>query len=136
VADTAPVAVSERPRGTATVLVVDDDDDLRRLMVQVLGRNGYDVVAADSGEEALLRMSQVEGSVDLLVSDVVMADLSGPDLAVSLQAESPSLRVLLTSGTANESVISGLLPGTAAFLAKPFRPSALIDKVHDLLSRR
>jgi two-component system cell cycle sensor histidine kinase/response regulator CckA len=105
-------------------------------MMQVLSRNGYDVVVARSGEEALQRMGEVEGVVDLLVSDVVMAEVSGPALAVSLQAANPALRVLLTSGTADESVLSGLLPGSAAFLAKPFRPSALIDQVHDILSRR
>jgi signal transduction histidine kinase/ActR/RegA family two-component response regulator len=136
VSDTTPAVVNERPRGTATVLVAEDDDDLRRLMVQVLSRNGYDVVVAQSGEEALVRMGEVEGAIDLLVSDVVMAELSGPELAESLQAANPALRVLLTSGTADESVLSGLLPGTAAFLAKPFRPSALIDQVHDILSRR
>lgn len=136
ISDATPAVVNERPRGTATVLVAEDDDDLRRLMMQVLSRNGYDVVVARSGEEALQRMGEVEGVVDLLVSDVVMAEVSGPALAVSLQAANPALRVLLTSGTADESVLSGLLPGSAAFLAKPFRPSALIDQVHDILSRR
>jgi CheY-like chemotaxis protein len=135
-AESLPVVVNERPRGTASVLVVDDDEDLRRMMVQVLSRNGYNVVAADSGEEAMRRIGELEGDIDLLLSDVVMGEMSGPQLAESLQASSPTLRVLLTSGTANESVISGLVPGTAAFLAKPFRPSALIDKVHDLLTRR
>ncbi|HWD96521.1 MAG TPA: ATP-binding protein [Acidimicrobiales bacterium] len=136
VRDTPHAVVKERPRGTATVLLAEDDDDLRRLMFQVLSRNGYEVVVAQSGEEALQLIGAIEGSIDLLVSDVVMAELSGPELAASLQAANPVLRVLLTSGTADESIISELLPGTAAFLAKPFRPSALIDKVHDLLSRR
>jgi two-component system cell cycle sensor histidine kinase/response regulator CckA len=135
-AESPPVIVNERPRGTASVLVVDDDDGLRRMMVQVLSRNGYNVVAADSGEEALQRIGELDGDIDLLLSDVVMGELSGPELAQSLQASSPTLRVLLTSGTSDESIIAGLVPGTAAFLAKPFRPSALIDKVHDLLSRR
>ncbi len=136
VLETPPVMVNERSPGTATVLIAEDDDDLRRLMVQVLSRNGYDVIVAASGEEALLRGAEVGGSIDLLVSDVVMADLSGPDLAESLQAENAELRVLLMSGTADESVLAGLLPGTAAFLPKPFRPSVLIDQVHALLSRR
>jgi two-component system, cell cycle sensor histidine kinase and response regulator CckA len=131
-----PMLVNERPRGTASVLVVDDDDDLRRMMVQVLSRNGYSVVAADSGEVALKRVEEMDDDFDLLLSDVVMGQLSGPQLAGLLQVARPTLRVLLTSGTADESIISGLMPGTAAFLAKPFRPSALIDKVHDLLSRR
>jgi len=126
----------ERPRGSATVLVVDDDENLRRLMVQVLSRNGYEVLVAESGERALDVARDVDGAIDLLVSDVEMAELTGPELATSLQRVNPSLRILLTSGTAEATVLRDLLPGTSAFLAKPFRPSALIDHVHDLLSRR
>lgn len=132
-----PVApLHERPRGSATVLVADDDDDLRRLMVQVLSRNGYQVLVAESGERALDVARDYDGGIDLLVSDVVMSELTGPELAVTLQRANPSLRILLTSGTADSTVLRDLLPGTGAFLPKPFRPSALIDQVHDLLSRR
>jgi CheY-like chemotaxis protein len=124
----------ERPRGSASVLLAEDDEELRRLMVQVLGRNGYGVVEAESAEQALTLAAS--SSFDILVSDVVMNALSGPELARVLQNEDPSLRVLLTSGTADASVLSDLVPGTAAFLAKPFKPSQLIDQVHDLLVRR
>jgi nitrogen-specific signal transduction histidine kinase len=130
------VASHERPRGSATVLVADDDDDLRRLMVQVLSRNGYEVLVAESGEEALDVVRDFDGAIDLLVSDVEMSELTGPELAAALQRANPSLRVLLTSGTAEATVIRDLLPGSSAFLPKPFRPSALINQVHDLLSRR
>jgi len=126
----------ERPRGSATVLVAEDDGGLRRLMVQVLSRNGYDVLAVETGEQARELIEGFDGSIDLLVSDVMMSELSGPELAVSLQHANPALRILLTSGTAAPTVLRGLLPGTSAFLAKPFRPSALIDQVHDLLSHR
>ena len=127
---------NERPRGSATVLVADDDEDLRRLMAQVLGRNGYEVLVAESGEQALDVARDFDGAIDLLVSDVEMSELTGPELAATLQRVNPSLRVLLTSGTAEATVVRDLLPGTSAFLPKPFRPSALIDQVHDLLSRR
>jgi PAS domain S-box-containing protein len=126
----------ERPRGSATVLVADDDDDLRRLMVQVLSRNGYQVLVAESGERALDVARDFDGAIDLLVSDVEMSELTGPELAASLQRVNPALRILLTSGTAEATVLRDLIPGTSAFLPKPFRPSALIDQVHDLLSRR
>ena len=126
----------ERPRGSATVLVADDDDDLRRLMVQVLSRNGYQVLVAESGERALDVARDFDGAIDLLVSDVEMSELTGPELAASLQRVNPALRILLTSGTAEATVLRDLVPGTSAFLPKPFRPSALIDQVHDLLSRR
>ncbi len=125
-----------RPRGSATVLVAEDDGGLRRLMTQVLARNGYHVVVAETGERALEVARGYEGPIDLLVSDVVMPGLSGPEVAASLQSENPDLRVLLTSGTSDASVLRGLVPGTGGFLAKPFRPSGLIDAVHSLLSRR
>jgi PAS domain S-box-containing protein len=121
--------------GNASVLVAEDDDALRRLMVQVLRRHGYDVTTAVSGEDALAIARSHDGLLDLLVSDVVMGELSGPELAEKLQAERPALRILLTSGTADESVTSRLTQGSSAFLAKPFRPTQFIDAVHELLSR-
>jgi CheY-like chemotaxis protein len=136
VPETTSVAVAERPRGSATVLVAEDDDGLRQLMVRVLSRNGYQVLVAESGERALEVAGDYEGTIDLLVSDVVMLDVDGAELAAALQRTHPSLRVLMTSGTADASIVNHLTPGTAAFLAKPYRPSALIDQVHELLSRR
>ena len=136
VAEDPFASAEERPRGTATVLVAEDDPGLRQLMARVLSRNGYHVLVATNGEEAVELAKTAGASLDLLVSDVVMSELSGPDLAKELQGRNPSLRVLLTSGTADASIIDGLIPGTSAFMAKPFRPSALIDHVYDLLSRR
>lgn len=129
-------AVPQRTRGFATILVAEDDDGLRRLMVQVLSRNGYQVLEGASGEEARALAERYEGPIDLLVSDVVLGGLSGPELAAELQGSRPNLLVLLTSGTADASVLSGLSAGTSTFLPKPFRPSALIDGVQDLLARR
>ncbi len=123
-------------RGFATVLVAEDDDGLRRLMVQVLSRNGYQVLAGATGEEALGIADRYEGPIDLLVSDVALGGITGAELARSLQQSRPGLRALLTSGTADASVLEGLAAGASAFLPKPFRPSALIDGVHDLLARR
>jgi PAS domain S-box-containing protein len=120
--------------GTATVLVAEDDDDLRRLMVQVLRRNGYEVLVTDSGEAALAASRSFESGIDLLVSDVMMGELSGPELASTLQSERPNLRVLLISGTANQSVTAHLDEDTSAFLSKPFRPSEFNDVVLTLLA--
>jgi CheY-like chemotaxis protein len=135
-AEVISIPATERPRGSATVLVAEDDAGLRQLMVRVLGRNGYEVFVAESGERALEVFREREGKIDVLVSDVVMLNVSGPDLAAELQQENPSLLVLMTSGTADSSIVAHLQPGTSAFLAKPFRPSALIDQLHELLSRR
>jgi PAS domain S-box-containing protein len=124
-----------RPQATATVLLAEDDEDLRRLMSQVLKRNGYQVLEAESGERAEEIFDDVDAKVDLLLSDVVMPVMTGRELSAKLQARSPGLRVLLVSGTEDSSVIDDLIAGTCDFLAKPFRPSQLIDKVHELLVR-
>jgi PAS domain S-box-containing protein len=130
------VIVPERPRGSATILIVDDDDELRRFMSRILERNGYHVSEADSGEHALRVVDEYAGTFDLLVSDFVMGEMSGKELAASLQSRQPGLCVLLVSGTANRSILEELEPDTSDFLAKPFKPSDLVDRVHDLLAHR
>ena len=124
------------PRGSATVVIAEDDDGLRRLMCQVLRRNGYEVLESSSAEEALDVARSHAAGIDLVVSDVVMGAMGGRELAETLQAEVSGLRVLLISGTANASITAGLAEGTSDFLAKPFKPSELIDRVHELLARR
>jgi two-component system cell cycle sensor histidine kinase/response regulator CckA len=126
----------DRPRGSATVLIVDDDDGLRNFMSRILERNGYQIMTADSAEQALTVFDDFPGSIDLLVSDVVMGAMSGRELATTLQAKDTALSVLLVSGTANRSIIAELNPEASDFLAKPFQPSQLIDKVHEMMSRR
>jgi CheY-like chemotaxis protein len=133
--DDSPRVQAARARGSATVLVAEDDVALRQLVSRVLERNGYQVIEADSAEQALELASGRANSIDLLLSDVVMGPIGGPELAATLQCANPALRVLLTSGSANAAVTKGLAAGSAAFLAKPFKPSELIDQVHDLLSR-
>jgi CheY-like chemotaxis protein len=117
----------------ATVLVAEDDGPLRSLIVQVLRRNGLRVLEAASGEAAL---DLLDGSVDLLVSDVVMGGLSGVDLARRVPVAGTAPAVLLVSGTADPSVLEELSPRICDFLAKPFRPSQLVDRVVALLARR
>lgn len=129
-------AAPQRPRGSATILIVDDDEELRRFMSRILERNGYHVTEAESGEHALRVVDEFDGTFDLLVSDVVMGEMSGRELAATLQSKSPGLLVLLVSGTANRSIIGELDAGASDFLAKPFKPSDLVDRVHDLLAHR
>jgi PAS domain S-box-containing protein len=131
-----PREQTERPRGSAEVLLAEDDEGLRTLMAQVLGRNGYVVVEAASAEQALELARTRESPIDVLISDVVMDMLSGPELARSLQGVHPSLRVLFISGTADATVLDVLTEGTGTFLAKPFKPSELIDAIHELLERQ
>jgi CheY-like chemotaxis protein len=120
---------------TATVLIAEDDGDLRRLMTKILRRDGFKVLAAASGEAALDESRSFEGRIELLVSDVMMNEMSGPELAGIVQGERQGLRVLLTSGTADSSVTTHLASGTSAFLPKPFRPSEFINLVQELLAR-
>jgi PAS domain S-box-containing protein len=130
------LAVPERPRGSASILIVDDDDELRRFMSRILERNGYRITEAESAEGALRVVEESEGSFDLLVSDVVMGEMSGRDLATALQSREVGFPVLLVSGTANRSILADLTSGASDFLAKPFKPSDLVDRVHDLLAHR
>ena len=120
-------------KGGATILVVENDDGLRHLITHVLRRNGYAVIEAASGEAAL---ESLDAPLDLVVSDVVMGEISGVDLAQRISPEPGAPAVLLISGTADPSVLDGLAPRTCDFLAKPFRPSQLIDRVIGLLARR
>jgi PAS domain S-box-containing protein len=127
---------AEGPRQTATILLAENDQRLRQLMVQVLEHSGYLVLEADSGELALELARDFEGTIDLLLSDVVMAIITGDELAQALQATNPDLLVLLMSGSEDASLLERLLPGTSSFLAKPFRPSELVTEIQGLFARR
>ena len=123
------------PHGSAKVLLAEDDDALRRLMGQALVRNGFRVLEAASGERALELARNFDGTIDILVSDVVIPVVSGRELAITLRAANENLRVLLVSGIVDAEILVGLPGGSSSFLAKPFRPSELIHEVHALLSR-
>jgi PAS domain S-box-containing protein len=129
-----PTVDEEAVRRGATILLAEDDQGLRRLIVQVLEHSGYLVLEADSGELALELARDFEGPIDLLVSDVVMSLITGDELAQALQAKNPELLVLLMSGSADASLLDSLMPNTSDFLPKPFRPSELVDHVRRLLA--
>ncbi len=113
-----------------TILVVEDDRALRELLRITLESSGYTVLAAADAAEAL-RLAEPPGrTIALLVSDVVMPGMTGPDLARRLQASRAGLEVLLVSGYSRD---SELLDPRVAFLQKPFRPQALTDLVRGLL---
>ena len=133
----APVSSDPRTRArmSGTILLCEDDPGLRRLALQVLQRNGFVVLEAVSAEDALEIRERYDQPIDLLLSDVVLPEMSGEQLAARLQREQPALLVVMMSGTASAEVIAGLIPGSATFIAKPFKPSALVDEVISLLSR-
>jgi len=137
----APVAVTQPvappvPRASAgeTVLVAEDQDDVRALTKRVLEREGYEVLAAASGGDALVVAACYAGRIHLLLTDVVMPGLSGRDVAERLGASRPGIRVLFMSGyTDNVIAQRGMLDPSTAFLSKPFTPETLAAKVRDVL---
>jgi PAS domain S-box-containing protein len=136
-AATPTVEVPESPRltgGSQAVLLVEDDGAVRRFARHVLASNGYTVLAARDGDEALTIARRYEGRIDLLVADVVMPGLSGRDLAVRLAAERPGVRVLYTSGYAEQMISRAGVQHGIALLPKPFLPTDLLQKVGETLA--
>jgi len=125
---------SRSPGGTETVLVVEDEEPVRELTRLTLQMNGYKVLEAGHGTEALRVAEQHPGPIHLLVTDVVMPQMGGPEVAERLTAVRPGLRVLFLSGYTDDAVIRhGLLGSGVAFLQKPFSVDALTRKVREVL---
>ncbi len=117
-----------------TVLVVEDEDAVRQLAVESLGRAGYVVLQASSGEDALRVADAFEDTIHLLLSDVVMPGIKGPELATRLRAARPSIRVVLMSGYAADVVTNDNLK-EATLLSKPFSPGVLTSAVRKMLDQ-
>jgi CheY-like chemotaxis protein len=123
--------------GPETILVVEDERAVRSLVKEILETNGYSVLEAGNADEALRAVQAYEGTIDLLLSDVVMPGMSGPSLAVQLRAMRPSIAVLFMSGYAEEPVeLRGIVEKGAGFLAKPFTLAALTRKVREVLDAK
>jgi len=121
-------------RGSETVLLVEDEEAVRNLMREILDSAGYVVLAAASGAEAMRRSRDHAGPIHLLITDVVMPGMSGPQLASQIAAERPGMRILYTSGYPDDALgpHGGLPPGTA-FVQKPLTPDDLADRVREVL---
>jgi two-component system cell cycle sensor histidine kinase/response regulator CckA len=114
-----------------TILVVDDDADLCHLIRLMLQQSGYTVLSALHGEAALLISREHRGPIDLLLADIAMIGMSGPQLAQCLRETRPALRFLFMSGLVTEKNFQGVLG--AGFLSKPFTPAALVEKIEAAL---
>jgi CheY-like chemotaxis protein len=120
--------------GSETILIAEDEGQLRESMRRALQRRGYQVLEASHGREALEVAAGHAGPIDLLITDVVMPLVSGKELAERLQAERPGVRVLFVSGYASEAVERhGVLAPDSRFLQKPIAPDALARAARELL---
>jgi two-component system cell cycle sensor histidine kinase/response regulator CckA len=122
------------PSGSETILLVEDEDMVRGLTRQILESAGYKVVEASRGEEAIKRFAAKNGSIDLLLTDVVMPEMSGKEVADRVCELRPSTKVLFMSGYTDEAIVHhGVLDSNVEFIQKPFTPAALAKKVREVL---
>jgi PAS domain S-box-containing protein len=129
-----PEAPLGRLRGSETILVVEDEPQVRATMRAVLARFGYDVLDAQNAGEALLVSEEHKAPIDLLVTDVVLPRMSGCELAVRLTRTRPDMRVLYVSGYTGHAVLQERAPDVIApFFEKPITPEPFVRRVRDVL---
>jgi CheY-like chemotaxis protein len=139
-ADAEPAALPALPPavhgGAETVLLVEDEELVRQLTREILRRNGYRVLEACDGAAALALLEQHHGTIDLLLTDVVMPRMSGRELVEQARPLRPEMRILYVSGYSEEAIArQGQLTEGIELLAKPFTPGALTAKIRQLLDR-
>ncbi|MEO6096728.1 MAG: ATP-binding protein [Fibrobacteria bacterium] len=128
---TAPVATPKKEKGT--LMVVEDEPAVRKLIYHALVGRGYRILQASSGEEALAKLES-EPDIDLLLTDVVMPGMNGRDLAERVQALRPGIKVAFMSGYTKDHILGDDLKSGSIFIAKPFAPWALANTIGEFLS--
>jgi two-component system, cell cycle sensor histidine kinase and response regulator CckA len=130
-------APAELPRGAETILLVEDEEMVRLLLREVLERSGYRVLEARRGDEGLQIGERTSEPIDLLVTDVIMPQMGGAELARRLASAHPETRVLFISGYTDGALNHDeVFPEDAAFLQKPFTPDVIVRKVREVLERK
>ena len=131
----APERSSTSLRGSETILVTEDEDAIRSLIQDVLSKQGYRVITAADGAEALDLVRENSGGIDLVITDVVMPHLSGPEMVQRLQADRPGMKVIFMSGYAKQGSLAAIEGGEAEILEKPFSPQTLLVLIRKVLDR-
>jgi two-component system, cell cycle sensor histidine kinase and response regulator CckA len=121
------------PKGSETILLVDDEDGVRKLVNAVLRSNGYEVIEANNGAAALAAYEKNGHKIDMVLTDVVMPQLNGFELGRQLKDQSPGLKILYMSGYRDNAFGASGGQGSKAFLHKPFTPDVLLSKVREIL---
>ena len=120
--------------GTETLLIVENEAAIRNLLQMALRKNGYTVLAAESGREALDVVRLHTGPIHLLITDVMMPDIDGPELVRRLSSIRPDTQTLFMSGYMDDALgEQGVLPSSVNFIQKPFSPRAIAQKVREIL---
>lgn len=123
-------------RGSETILLAEDSASLREIAQEYLQSLGYTVIEAGSGKEAFQRSEAFGGEIHMLLTDVVMPEMGGRQLAEAIAAKRPIIKVLYTSGYTDDAIVrQGVLEPGIAFIQKPYRPRALARKVREILDR-
>ena len=126
-------ALEPLPRGTETILLVEDEGEVRRMAREALRLAGYKVLEASRAEQALLVSEEYKDSIDLMVTDIVMPKISGHQLALEMETKRPGMKVLYVSGYVDKGVSSpDRLPPGVSFLRKPLTPENLTKKIRDV----
>ncbi len=133
-ADRQDQSAGETPRGTETILFVEDHESIRRMAARALKRLGYSVVTARDGADALQRLSQLTGRLDLLVTDVAMPGMSGGTLAEKVRAARPYVKVIFASGFAGDAeLVSEVQATNGTIVRKPYTPDGLARTIRQVL---
>jgi len=121
-------------RGNETILLAEDSESLREIACEYLESLGFTVLQTSCGTEALKRSEEFEGTIHLLLTDVVMPEIGGAELSEKIAISRPGIRVLYSSGYTDDAIVRhGVRDPGVAFIQKPYRPKALARKIREVL---